>query len=102
MSLPEHLLVVDVSVDPDVEADWNDWYDKIHLPEIVSCPGFRLAARYISEVDGERRYLTIYEIEGPEAFQTMEFAQRRGWGRFKEKVSAYVRTYRQVTVLEAE
>jgi len=100
MSLPKYLFVVDVTVDPDVEADWNDWYDKVHLPEIVSCPGFKHAARYISEVDNSRRYLTIYEIDGPQTLQTMEFAQRRGWGRFKDKVTASSRIYSQIAMLE--
>jgi hypothetical protein len=100
MSLHKHLFVVEVAVDPNVEADWNDWYDKVHLPEIVNCPGFYRAARYLSEVDNSRHYLTIYEIEGPEALQTREFTQRRGWGRFKKKVSATARSYRQITALE--
>ena len=82
MSLPAHLVVVDVSVDRAVETEWNAWYDAVHLPDIVTCPGFRRAARYFSEEDGTRHYLTVYEVDGPEAIKSIEFAQRRGWGAF--------------------
>ncbi len=103
MKLPKNLLVVDVTVDPDVEKEWNDWYDRVHVPEIVTCPGFRWAARYVGEAaDGSRRYLTIYEIDGPEALESEEFSKRRGWGRFKEKVNASVRTFRQILFMESE
>lgn len=100
MSLPAHLVVVDVSVDPAVETEWNAWYDTVHLPDIVTCPGFRRAARYVSEEDGKRHYLTVYEVDGPEAIESVEFARRRGWGKFKDKVQSKLRTYDRLIALE--
>ena len=35
-----HLLVVSAQVDAAVEKDWNDWYDKVHLPDVAGCPAF--------------------------------------------------------------
>jgi hypothetical protein len=100
MKLPPHLVVVDVSVDPAVEAEWNAWYNAVHLPDIVTCPGFRRAARYVSEADGKRHYLTVYEVDGPVTIESVEFGQRRGWGKFKDKVQSKMRTYERLTALE--
>lgn len=87
MSFSPTILVVDVTVDPVVEAAWNQWYDTEHLPEIASCPGFRSGQRYCTQdADGTRRYLTIYELDGPEALESPAFRSRRGWGPFADKV----------------
>ena len=101
MSLPGHLVVVDVSVDPAVETEWNAWYDTVHLPDIVACPGFHRAARYVSKENGKRHYLTVYQVDGPEAIKSVEFTQRRGWGKFKDKVESKLRTYARLTAMEA-
>ena len=56
------------------EAEFNEWYDKVHIPELLAIPGMLSATRYdlrdaeIYRVEGgfapEHRYLTIYEMEG--------------------------------------
>jgi hypothetical protein len=66
MALSEHIFVVDAEVDPSVEAAWNEWYNTVHL-EITACPGFRQSARYVSEHDGMRHYVAVYELDQPEA-----------------------------------
>ncbi len=100
MTLPICILIVDAKVDPDAESEWNRWYDNVHLPEIIQCPGFCRAARYVNETDGSRSYLTVYELESPEAIESVEFSQRRGWGKFRRKIQASVRIFRQITHME--
>lgn len=91
--LPRTLLVVDAVIDPAVETEWNDWYDTKHVPEILACPHFKTAARYVSDDNGLRKYLTIYALSSEEAVRTPQFAQARGWAQFKEKVRASTRLY---------
>ena len=47
-------------------GEFNDWYDNVHVPDIMTIPGFKRAARYmnpdISTLE-TGRYLAIYEIE---------------------------------------
>ena len=87
MTLPRELLIVNATIDPSVEEDWNRWYDEQHLPEIVACPGFRSGQRYVAQqADGVRVYVCIYEIDGPEALESVEFQSRRGWGPFVDRV----------------
>ena len=56
------------------EAEFNDWYDNIHLPDILETPGFIKATRYeITEpVEGKGRFLATYEIETDDINQTMK------------------------------
>lgn len=58
-------------VTPDREAEFNRWYDEVHLPQILQrVPGIVAARRYrISDTQLEsgatppRVYLTVYEAE---------------------------------------
>ena len=95
---PECLLIVTVEVDPAVEAEWNKWYDTVHLPDALKCPGVRRGRRYVSTGEisestngktgriAKRIYTTIYEIDGPEATTTPEFTAMRGWHQFAPQV----------------
>ncbi len=96
MPMPEYLFVVDATVDPSVEAEWNRWYNDVHVPEIVACPGFRQAARYVAEQDGQRHYLAIYEVASPDVRQSPEFQLRRGWAQFAPQVRWTSRVYRRI------
>ncbi|WP_143199342.1 DUF4286 family protein [Bradyrhizobium sp. NAS80.1] len=93
MPLPENLLIVEAVIDPSVEDQWNRWYDEVHLPEIVDCPGFRSGQRYVSESDEGRTYVSVYELDAPEALKGAEFASRRGWGPFGSQVKFKTRLY---------
>ena len=103
MTFPKDLLVVEAVVDPSVEDEWNRWYNEVHLPEITDCPGFIRSARYRSvEQDGKVRYLALYALDNLEALNSPEFADRRGWGPFADKVDASVRAYRRIFALRKE
>ena len=102
-NLPNCLLIVTAEVDAAVEADWNRWYDEVHLPDALACPGVLSGRRYlssgeISESDrGQsqrttaRLYTTVYELESPAAVTTKEFAAMRGWSRFAPHVRSQTR-----------
>jgi hypothetical protein len=47
---------------PDREAEYNDWYDQIHLPEVVALPGF-VSGRRLAPVDGDGPYVALYELD---------------------------------------
>jgi hypothetical protein len=104
--LPQCLLIVTAEVDADVEADWNRWYDSVHLPDALKCPGVRRGRRYVSTGDvsetiagkterqSRRIYTTIYELDNPAAVSTPEFQAMRGWYQF----APHVRSRTQVIV----
>ena len=103
----EWILVVTAHVAPEVEAAWNRWYDEVHVPEILACPGVHRAVRCETSEpaavrgfaprpeDSARGYIAIYDIDGPEVLQTPEFAKARGWREFAEQVKSTTRVYRR-------
>jgi hypothetical protein len=102
-ALPNCLLIVAAEVDASVEADGNRWYDEVHLPDALACPGVRAGRRYVSS--GEisesdrgpakrtrtRLYTTVYELDSPAAVDTAEFKAMRGWDRFAPHVRSQTR-----------
>ncbi|MEU1275463.1 hypothetical protein [Streptomyces sp. NPDC005799] len=47
---------------PEREAEYNHWYDHVHLPDVCSVEGFVGARRY-APADGNGPHVAIYEIE---------------------------------------
>lgn len=66
------LHVVHVNAQPERGDEFNDWYENVHIPDVLSIPGVLKARRYALEDDqlGHRnreypyRYLTLYELDG--------------------------------------
>jgi len=104
---PKCLLVVTAEIDPAVEAEWNRWYDSVHLPDALKCPGVLRGRRYVStgeisettlgatERKAKRIYTTIYELESPAVTTTPEFQAMRGWYQF----APHIRSRTQTVVL---
>jgi hypothetical protein len=102
--LPGCLLIVTAEVDPAVEADWNRWYDTVHLPDALRCPGVLRGRRYVSageisetirgktEKTTRRIYTTVYELDSPAATGTPEFQAMRGWYEFAPHVRSRTQT----------
>jgi hypothetical protein len=53
--------VVTTDIDKNVEDDFNIWYEN-HIREVVGVAGWARASRYRC-LDGEPRYMAVYEIE---------------------------------------
>lgn len=49
--LPSCLLIVTAEVDAAVEEEWGRWYDDVHLPDALACPGVLRGRRYVSSGD---------------------------------------------------
>lgn len=102
-AFPACLLIVTAEIDPELEDDWNTWYDEVHLPDALACPGVLGGNRYVSSGEatitdhGEkhakatRTYTTLYELESPAALETAEFKAMRGWYRFAVGIKATTR-----------
>lgn len=101
--LPNCLLIVSAEVDAEVEAEWSRWYDEVHLPDALACPGVLAGRRYasvgaISESDrgqgqrvAKKLWTTVYELDSPAAVETPEFNAMRGWGGFAPHVRSQTR-----------
>lgn len=65
--------LVETNCDPAREAAFNEWYDTVHLPDILQTPGFVRARRFVQKDfrDGRGKYLAIYDIETDDIGRTM-------------------------------
>jgi hypothetical protein len=59
------LLVNAMNVDPEHEAEFNEWYDHEHIPALAAVPG-TLSARRFRDPKGTHRYLALYHLQSPE------------------------------------
>ncbi|HEX3575082.1 MAG TPA: DUF4286 family protein [Rhodopila sp.] len=57
------LLVASMNVEPAAEAEFTEWYNTEHLPQLRAVPGVISARRYrATDSASERRYLAIYHL----------------------------------------
>jgi hypothetical protein len=102
MTNPQTILVTTVDISVGAEEEFNHWYNDVHMPEVMACPGFRRAARFEC-VDGQPRYMAIYELDSPAALTTPEMQRVRGWGdMFAHVRNFHERVYTQFFTYESQ
>ena len=65
-----------MEVPPEVEDEFNEWYNTIYVPDYEKVPGCIRGRRYIA-TRGEPKYLTVYEFEHERVSQSPEWAAAR-------------------------
>ena len=66
------------------EADFNDWYSQVHLPEVLQIDGFLSAQRFrlndTQMVPGQSfGYMALYEINSQDVAGTLENLKAATW-----------------------
>src|SRR5712691_10288242 len=90
MSDAPFIHIVRVDIDPEHEAAFNAWYDDRYFPDLLACPGWVSARRFVSIGDGPK-YAAMYEVAGEWAFETREFLTVRGFRPFETLVKNFAR-----------
>ncbi len=70
------LLLNAMSIAPELEADFNAWYDKEHIPALSAVPGV-LSARRFRSTSGTPKYVALYHLATPEVQASAEWNQAR-------------------------
>ena len=83
------LLLVMIDVDPSDEPELNRWYEDEHIAERLSIPGFLTARRFVA-LEGQPKYLALYELESPEVLSSE--AYRRAIGEAETALTRRMRT----------
>ena len=74
---------VRVNIAPEKEREFNQWYNKVHVPEVLTVPGF-LSGRRFQRVSGDEiKYMTLYELESLDVLKSEAYKKVRGWGEFE-------------------
>jgi hypothetical protein len=70
------LLAVWTDIAPEAEAEFNEWYNKEHIPQLLDVPGFLTGRRY-QAVEGKPRYIALYELSSVDVLKGDAFRQVR-------------------------
>ena len=65
-----------MTVPPELDAEWNEWYNGVYVPNYMKVPGCIRGRRYRAVV-GEPAYCTVYELEDPDVSKTDEWLRQR-------------------------
>ena len=65
-----------MNIPPELEDEWNAWYNSVYVPNYMKVPGCIRGRRYRAAV-GEPDYLTVYEFENPDVSKTDEWNRQR-------------------------
>ncbi len=69
------LLLNAMNIAPAFEAEFNEWYDKEHIPALGAVPGVLCARRFRGS--GNRQYVALYHLAAPEVVESAEWKQAR-------------------------
>jgi hypothetical protein len=70
------LLLIAMNIAPALEAEFNEWYDKEHIPALRAVPGV-LCARRFRGTSGNRKYVALYHLATPDVQDSAEWKQAR-------------------------
>ncbi len=70
------LLLNAMNVAPELEAEFNEWYDKEHIPALRAVPGV-LSARRFRGTSGNRKYVALYHLAAPQVVDSAEWKEAR-------------------------
>jgi hypothetical protein len=67
--MAKYTLVVLSNANAGKDAEYNEWYNKVHIPDVLNVPGFAAAQRFeladaqLDKSNRPHRYLALYELE---------------------------------------
>jgi hypothetical protein len=70
------LLLNAMNIAPEFEAEFNEWYDKEHIPALSAVPGVLCANRFRG-ASGNRKYVALYHLATPEVQESAEWKTAR-------------------------
>ena len=70
------LLLKAMNIAPELETEFNEWYDKEHIPTLGAVPGV-LCARRFRGTSGNRKYVALYHLADSDVVESAEWKQAR-------------------------
>jgi len=70
------VLTVRMNVAAEDDREINEWYNTDHLPALAKVPGVVRARRYVA-VEGDSKYLALYELENPQVVSSAAWDKAR-------------------------
>jgi len=89
------LVIIKTDVAPEMEENFNRWYDEEHIPGLLRVPGVKSARRGIHLGAGQK-YIAVYEHESAEVQHSQAYKDVLGtdWSR---KVRPHLKNFSRET-----
>ena len=91
---PEHaegFLLNAMNVVPEHEAEFNEWYNTEHIPQLAAVPGVIMARRFHATA-ANRKYVALYHLESPDVQATPAWKNAANT-RWTEKLRPHFRDH---------
>jgi hypothetical protein len=86
---PTLINAVTVDIEEPRATAFSEWYNTVHFPEMLTCPGWIGGRRY-EAIDGQPRFLAIYDLEDAERpFHSPQFDAAVGWDDFAADIRGF-------------
>jgi hypothetical protein len=92
----KHLYVVMMDVAPDVEAAFNEVYDREHIPALLKVPGIRSAVRYRTNTAGVPKYVAMYEMDRADVPESEAFKKAADSGTWPHRVRPHTSNHKRI------
>jgi hypothetical protein len=79
-----------IDVSSAVEEEFNAWYNTVYIPGYLAVPGCIAARRYVA-VEGQPKYLTLYEFEHAKVPESEAWSRARASNPWTRRMSPNLR-----------
>jgi len=79
-----------MDVPPEIDAEFNTWYNTIYIPNYETVPGVIRGRRYRA-VTGAPTYMTLYEFEHPQVSESAAWAAQRDISPVTHRIRPHMR-----------
>ena len=76
MEMPRYMQMGRMDIPAQMEEEFNAWYNTVYIPGYLTVPGCIRARRFVV-IDGQPKYLTVYEFERPDVSESEAWRQVR-------------------------
>jgi hypothetical protein len=73
-----------------VEEEFNDWYNMVYIPTYLTVPGVLRARRFVA-IEGQPKYLTLYEFEHAQVPESEAWSKARASNPWTRRMSPNLR-----------
>jgi hypothetical protein len=86
---PRYLQMGRITVAQNMEDEFNAWYNTAYIPSYLRVPGVIRARRFVA-IEGEPKYLTVYEFENAGVPDSKEWAEARESNPWNKRMRPHV------------
>ena len=79
-----------IDVPAAVDEEFNAWYNTVYIPTYLTVPGVLRARRFVA-VEGQPKYLTLYEFEHPQVPESEAWSTARASNPWTRRMSPNLR-----------